>query len=137
MAVMKGGCRCGAIRYEVSGEPVGSLLCHCRDCQYAAGGGPAHDMAMPRQSVTVIKGEPRAYWSTADSGKRVGRLFCATCGTPLLTELEGFPDLRIVAVGSLDDPSVFKPRASIWTSSAQPWSHIDPALPKFEKAFRA
>jgi hypothetical protein len=41
-----------------------------------------------------------------------------------------------VAVGSLDDPSVFKPRASIWTSSAQPWSHIDPTLPKFEKAFR-
>ncbi|HEY1266828.1 MAG TPA: hypothetical protein VGH16_06190 [Candidatus Binatia bacterium] len=35
--------------------------------------------------------------------------------------------------GSLDDPSWFKPMADIWTSSAQPWDHMNPNLPKFPK----
>lgn len=32
-----GGCACGAIRYECSGEPLASLNGHCRDCQRASG----------------------------------------------------------------------------------------------------
>ena len=28
-----GGCACGAIRYEISGEPMVSNDCQCRDCQ--------------------------------------------------------------------------------------------------------
>lgn len=38
VAPFAGGCRCGAVRYEVSSEPVAFMLCHCRDCQYFAGG---------------------------------------------------------------------------------------------------
>jgi len=34
---------------------------------------------------------------------------------------------------SLDDPSIFKPGMDIYTSSAQAWDHMDPALPKFPK----
>lgn len=136
MIVMKGGCRCGAIRYEATGDSATGIVCHCRDCQYVTGGGPSYDIGLPRQNVTITKGEPRVYWSTAASGKRTGRMFCGTCGTPLLIELESMPDVMAIAVGSLDDPSAFKPTVSIWTGSAQPWSHIDPALPQFEKQFR-
>jgi hypothetical protein len=32
---------------------------------------------------------------------------------------------------SLDEPSWFKPMIDIWTASAQPWTKMDPALPKF------
>jgi hypothetical protein len=32
---------------------------------------------------------------------------------------------------SLDDPSIFKPAMDIFASSAQPWDHMNPALPKF------
>jgi hypothetical protein len=33
-----GGCACGAIRYEVSAEPIVMFNCHCRDCQKTTGG---------------------------------------------------------------------------------------------------
>jgi hypothetical protein len=39
----------------------------------------------------------------------------------------------VIVASSLDDPSIFKPAMDIFTSSAQPWDHMDPALPKFTK----
>ena len=43
------------------------------------------------------------------------------------------PDLLMITAGSLDDPSLYKPTLDIFTSSAQPWDHMDPALTKFPK----
>src|SRR2546421_1924 len=34
-----GGCACGVIRYEISGEPLASNDCQCRDCQRKSGTG--------------------------------------------------------------------------------------------------
>ena len=34
-----GGCACGAIRYEISGEPLVMNDCQCRDCQRKSGTG--------------------------------------------------------------------------------------------------
>jgi hypothetical protein len=39
----------------------------------------------------------------------------------------------VIQATSLDDPTIFKPGMDIYTSSAQPWDHMDPALPKFPK----
>ena len=32
-----GQCQCGAIRYQLSGEPKVVALCHCSDCRRSAG----------------------------------------------------------------------------------------------------
>jgi hypothetical protein len=37
-----------------------------------------------------------------------------------------------IKVGSLDDPSGFRPQANIWTKSAQPWHHLDAAISRFK-----
>ena len=34
-----GGCACGAIRYDIAGEPVFMNHCQCRDCQRKSGTG--------------------------------------------------------------------------------------------------
>ena len=34
-----GGCACGAIRYQISGEPLFQNDCQCRDCQRKSGTG--------------------------------------------------------------------------------------------------
>jgi hypothetical protein len=132
MSALAGGCRCGAVRYAATVEPVASGTCHCRDCQYASGGGPAYVLLVPRAGFAITKGTPRAYESLSDAGNRVVRHFCADCGTPLFSERATGP-FAAVRAGSLDDPSRYKPGGNIWVGSAQPWHHIDPALPHWDK----
>ena len=35
---IKGGCYCGAVRYEFEGDVTATFQCHCRECQYFTGG---------------------------------------------------------------------------------------------------
>lgn len=132
MASMQGGCLCGAIRYEVTAQPVAQGACHCRNCQYVSGGGPAYLMVLPRGGVRLIKGTPRACASEGENGHRVSRQFCAACGTPLFSDASGHPELLTVTAGSLDDPGLFKPAGHSWTRSAQPWHYVNPILPHWE-----
>ena len=131
MAVMTGGCLCGAVRYESAGEPVFSLLCHCRDCQRSTGSAYNAALRAPAAGFRVTRGEPKLYVKTADSGNSVTRAFCGDCGSPLYVQVSTRPDIVGLRVGTLDDPSRFRPEAHIFTKSAQPWDHLDPALPKY------
>lgn len=99
-----GGCQCGAVRYRVEGELANPHLCHCRMCQKAAG-----NYFMPlggavREKIAVTRGEP-GWFHSSDI---VRRGFCAKCGTPLFFDPVD-SDRLLVTLGSLDDPSRYKP----------------------------
>jgi hypothetical protein len=128
-----GGCSCGSIRYECSAEPIAMLNCHCRQCQYASGGAFSSGYFVNRSSFKLLKGKPRYYELSADSGNKVRRGFCSSCGSQLFAEGDGNPDIVVIKPASLDDPSWFKPHLDIFTESAQPWDPMDPTLPKFPK----
>jgi hypothetical protein len=127
-----GGCLCGTVRYESSGEPVFSLLCHCRDCQRQNGGAYTAAIRVPAAGFHITKGEPKLYINTADSGNQVTRAFCPECGSPLYLQVSTRPDLVGIRVGTLDDPSWFRPEADIFVKSAQPWDHMNPDIPKYD-----
>ena len=133
MIKRRGGCLCGAVRYELVGRPRIGVSCYCRDCQYISGGGPNYAMVVTRSDLVIARGKPRAYWTEGDSGRRVAREFCDICGTPLFTYTENKPGRVAVKVGSLDDPSDFKPHLAIWMSSAQPWHTLDIAVARFQR----
>ena len=125
-----GGCRCGAIRYTLSAEPLATRVCWCRDCQYWALGNAAVNIMVPRAAVAVT-GTPRHYDSVADSGNAMRRSFCGDCGTHLLSESSGNLLNMVVRVGTLDDAGGIAPTVVIWTASAPAWAHIDPTLQAF------
>ena len=131
-ALRTGGCLCGAVRYESAGEPLFSLLCHCRDCQHQSGSAYVAAMRVPATGFRITKGEPKLYVSSSDAGNRVTRAFCPECGCPLFIRVSARPDIVGLRVGSLDDPSEFRPEADIFVKSAQPWDHMDPDLPKHQ-----
>ena len=128
----RGGCSCGALRYEVAAEPMFAGQCQCLDCRHETGGGHSSFMAFPADAVKLT-GTPRFYEVKADSGNLVGRGFCTNCGSPVLGRTSGMPHMTTISVGSLDDPSVFKPAFVVYTSRGQAWDLVDPAVPSFPK----
>ena len=129
--MIKGGCLCGAVRYTAAAEPLVIRACWCRVCQFFASGNATINLAFPSDAVTIT-GELRDYPSNADSGRRMHRRFCPTCGVQLFSEAEERPQIIVVRAGTLDDPSLVVPQGAIWTASAPAWARIDPDLPHFE-----
>ncbi len=129
----QGGCACGAIRYECTAEPLAMFCCHCRDCQRATGGPYAAAVLVPSASFKITQGTPRYYSSPSTMMGQHTRGFCPECGSRLLGAVQpGAPFIGLLA-SSLDDPSTFQPQFDIFTADAQPWDHMDPALPKYEQ----
>ena len=133
--MFSGGCFCNAVRFTVTAASTPFVVCHCRDCQYASGGGPAHVLVVPREGLEVVKGEDslRSFKSVSDSGHDVTRQFCSICGTPMFEVLELEPDIRLVKVGTLDDANGLEVDATAWTVSAQPWALVDRSTELFER----
>ncbi len=75
-------CLCGATAVKISGEPLVQAYCHCDDCQAAHGAAYVATVAYPAQAVAVLKGQliPLVVRTTQ-------RMRCASCGTPLFTEV--------------------------------------------------
>jgi hypothetical protein len=132
MAVRTGGCLCGAIRYESEGEPSFSLQCHCRDCQKSSGSAFVVAMRLPSSGFRITKGTPSRYVTKSDAGNEVTRHFCGDCGSPIYIQVSTRPDIIGLRVGTLDDPSGFKPEANIFVKSAQPWVHLSPAIERHD-----
>ena len=131
MTEFSGGCLCGAIRYEVTGDPIRAAHCHCDDCRRATGASFATNVFFKEEDLTVTQGTPKRFQHKADSGNTSTRKFCPVCGAPVMAVSSGMPDLAMLVAGSLDDPSVFKPTMDVFTDCAQPWDHMDPELAKF------
>jgi hypothetical protein len=129
---LTGGCACEAVRYECVAAPIAQVYCYCRDCQRASGGANNNAIVVPKDAFRVVKGAIKEYESTADSGARVRRGFCAGCGSPVIATNDRLSFVTISA-GSLDDPNLFKPAAAIYVSSAPAWAQIPDGIPRFAK----
>jgi hypothetical protein len=127
-----GGCLCRQVRYRITAAPIVTRVCWCRDCQYLAAGSGTVNVCFPTSAI-AIEGETKDYRSVADSGNVMHRRFCPSCGTALFSEAEIRPHLIFVRAGTLDDPEIAKPAATIWTSSAPSWACINENLPRIER----
>jgi hypothetical protein len=135
MHELTGGCLCGSVRYRVSGESVATRICWCRDCQRISGNGTAN-VVFPTAALH-IDGQLGEHVKMADSGHGVRRKFCPRCGSHLFADNTGRPELSVVRVGTLDDPSAIVPTANIWASSAPEWACLDGQLERVEKQPRS
>lgn len=130
---VEGGCYCGAVRYRAEGDPLFRGQCHCRECQYIAGGSVNVVMGMPAAGFRYTEGAPRAF-ARKDLESPVTREFCGECGTHLLTRAPALPGAVLLKVGTFDDPKLFgNPQMAIYTSEMQSFHHVPAGAKAFER----
>jgi hypothetical protein len=125
--MMKGGCHCGAIRYEISGSPFDADYCHCRDCQKTTGAPFGAWMDFKMEQISWIAGEPFEYASS----ENIRRGFCSECGSSLTYRSTQYPDYLTLSIASLDDPDLTSPNYHIHTKSQVSWLTIDDDCKKY------
>ncbi len=88
---------------------------------------------MPADDFTLISGEPKAFHYIAQSGKGLDRNFRPNCGARVFTtNLESFPGMIFVTLGSLDNPNVIEPVLEMFTKRRLEWEKpLD--LPQFRE----
>lgn len=129
--VAGGGCYCGNLRIQASGQPLYISYCHCRDCRKFTGA-PVTVFVGYRTDQIEIHGSPGIYSSSPE----VQRSFCTACGSPISYEDEGLPQEMYLTVGVFDEPEQFGPWLHGWTAQSLGWLRIEDDLPRCEGTSR-
>jgi hypothetical protein len=99
-----GGCLCGALRFEIAGNPTDVVTCHCAQCQHWHGDAGVY-ISIDRTTLTMAN-EAELAWYRSSPGARRG--FCTKCGACMFWQRlqNGQPAGQIsVSVGALDAPT--------------------------------
>jgi hypothetical protein len=129
-----GGCRCGAIRYEVALDALPlSYACHCRDCQTWSGSAFALHAMFPEEMLRL---DETAHRFRIEGAERMPseHLGCARCSTRLANRNDAVPGMIILRAGTLDRSPEIVPAVHIWTGSAQPWVALPDGVPAFAQS---
>lgn len=120
------------MRFTIGAEaPLGARYCWCRVCQYL-GAGTGAVSALFRKADVAVSGPLSDYVCKADSGATMHRRFCARCGAGVFSEAEERPTFIFVRAGTLDDPNLAAPVATIGTRSAPKRACFDLDIPQVE-----
>ena len=125
-----GGCHCGSVRYQVEGQAMTHVLCHCVDCRRHAGAPMVSWSMYPEAAVEVTKGVPKIYHSS-EHGRRH---FCPDCGTGLFyVNAHSLPGIIDIQSATYDDPAVAPALAHIQVAERLAWMERAHELPQFER----
>jgi hypothetical protein len=127
----QGGCICGAVRFETTGDPRGMSVCHCRWCQRRTGTAFGTEVIFRAEDVRMLGVEPAHYRHRSDeSGRWLDVYFCPTCGTNVGLTLELVPGVRTVPAGAYDDPAWLDDcrlrELHVFTRSRRRWADASP-----------
>lgn len=133
-ATLHGGCRCGAVRYEISLDKLPPVYCcHCLACQSGSGSAFSEQAVVPESSIEATGPILHYRFARPDGSKGHHRL-CGDCYTRMWSTSAGFPGLALLRAGTLDRSQELTPRAHMWTKRKQAWLEIPDRVPQWPQS---
>ncbi|MDH4165654.1 MAG: GFA family protein [Gammaproteobacteria bacterium] len=125
MRVHKGGCHCGAVRFEVE-APKNPTVQDC-NCSICAKSGFLH-LIVPRSHFRLLSGEDHLTTYTFGIGA-AKHLFCKVCGIKSFYIPRSNPDgisvnLRCLDEGTIENVTVKPFDGRNWEANAQRLAHL-------------
>lgn len=129
MSLHRGGCLCGAVKFEITGPLDAIQICHCGQCRKAQGSAFGANIPVRLDQVHFLAGRRGVREYESSPGKL--RAFCTTCGSPVYSRRPDTPDMLRIRAGTLDAPVDSRPVAHFHAASKADWFSITDALPQF------
>ncbi|MDL2355147.1 MAG: GFA family protein [Pseudomonadota bacterium] len=122
-----GGCFCGEVRYQITGEAYNKTTCHCPSCRRATGAPAVSWFTVALDDFRLLLGIPAEFRSSA----HVIRTFCDACGTAISYRNDAMPGEIDVTLCSLDHPEAMAPADHTFTGYRLPWNVLGDGLPQY------
>ena len=123
MSIHRGGCLCGAIRFEAAAPAAKPHTCSCKMCQRHSGALTTAWVEFPKDAVNWIGsgGEPET-WRSSDFSSRA---FCPECGSTI-GAIDDAPVIAL-ALGTFDNPDVLDlvPVSHSFSESKPDWWRVE------------
>ena len=130
---LKGACRCGATRFELTDKPLFVHACHCVKCQKSSGSVFGITAIMLEKDIQLQSGSISAE-PMADAPHRFRHL-CAQCGDHIYTTASNHPSTALFRTGLLDDPREISIDAHIFVKRKRPWLSLPEDVPQFDEGY--
>jgi hypothetical protein len=132
--MIRGGCLCGGVRFEISGRLTPIQCCHATRCRKSTGSAFAPELAATAERFRWLSGEELIQIYEAPLLREppaYRKAFCGRCGSPLPV-LREESDFVVLLAGTLDgDPGV-RPFRHIFLGQGAPWYEVHDDLPRFD-----
>ncbi len=122
--MIKGGCYCGKIRFEVAGDIRPVVYCHCGQCRKMSG----HFFAASAANIADFSVTGDVKWFASSNEAKRG--FCSDCGTQLFWKLHKEDQISIVA-GAFDTGTKLVAQKHIFVDEKTDYYEINDGLPQF------
>ena len=128
-----GECLCKAIAYEAHVDPARASICNCDDCQTLSGSPFRASVPARAADFHILRGTPKVYIKTAESGNKRAQGFCGECGSPVFSSTAENREIYNLRLGMVKQRAQIPAQRQIWCDSALNWAqdiHDLPGVPK-------
>jgi len=133
--MIRGGCLCGGVRFEMDRALGPFELCHCSRCRKVSGSAFMAGIGARRNEFRLLSGHARikAYEAPLLESPPAYRVcFCSDCGSPV-PDPEGTSECIEIPAGLLDDDPLLRPDKHIFVDFKASWFVIADDLPQLTK----
>lgn len=134
---ISGGCNCGAVRYQLSSDPLYTHVCHCKQCQRSSGGAFNVSMVVLVESFSFIDCSPDTHFVSGPTGNKYEAWSCDQCACTIGGRTVEPTKTMVLRPGTLDQANDLQPQAHIWVSEKQAWVVIPEDIPNFSENYEA
>ena len=127
----KGGCLCGAVKFEISGPIQKIVQCHCSQCRKVQGNAFATNGFVSASDFNIIAGESEL--TGYDHSDVQTKYFCKHCGSPISSSNKDRPNEVRVRLGNIESDIIERPEAHIFVASKANWETICGDLPQYDE----
>ena len=110
-----------------------AVNCHCNNCKKISGGAFASLAVVREKHLEITSGEKSL--TTYQLSENLKKHFCNRCGTPIFNRNSRYPGRCMVALGSLDNPTIVTPSVNVHCENRLVWVSLDETLQNFEQEY--